>query len=333
MKKTETILYSHHEIIQGTGEPENNDPRYRDYRKKWEELPSKKKVSEFPLHLDIEATNACNLKCPMCYRYIMKDNEGFMSIKLYKKIIDEGEKYKLPSINLSWRGEPLLHPLFFDMVKYAKNHGVIDIRINTNGTLLDDGRIKELIESGIDKVIFSVDGATKDTYESIRIGSKFDKVIANIRELVNMRNSMNRGNPSIEMQIIDMKQTRDDIGRFIEIWRTTVNRISIVMYRNRFGEKNDEFRIERPYTTIFPCPQLWQRLVIGWNGKIHKCCGDSAGLIVLGDAKKEDLYDIWHSEKLNEIRKLHKDYESERIDSCRICEFNKYTETKKRWGV
>ena len=331
MEKIGTILYSHHEVIEGTGEPENNDPRYIDYRQKWEELPLKKEVSEFPLHLDIEVTDACNLECPMCYRSVAGGEGGFMDVNLYKKIIDEGERYNLPSINLSWRGEPLLHPGFFDMVGYAKEHGIIDVRVNTNGALLDDEGIEGLIESGIDRVIFSVDGATKGTYEKIRIGSDFDRVTASIRKLVSVRDSMGREKPSVEVQIIDMKPTRDEIGRFIEGWETTANRISVAMYRNQVGGENDEFRIEQPYTGTFPCPQLWQRLVIGWDGKIYKCCGDNAGLTVLGDVREDELYDVWHGDRLHEIRELHKNHEFKRIDSCRICEFNKYAEKKKRW--
>jgi len=84
MEKIGTMLYSHHEVIEGTGEPGNNDPRYIDYRQRWEELPLKKEVSEFPLHLDIEVTDACNLKCPMCYRSIAVGKGGFMDVNLYK---------------------------------------------------------------------------------------------------------------------------------------------------------------------------------------------------------------------------------------------------------
>lgn len=323
MEKSETILYSHHKVIEGAGEPEDNTSRYEEYRNKWEELPVKKEVSDFPLHLDIELTNSCNLKCPMCYRRSMRDKEGLMDFALFKKVVDEGQRYGLPSINLSWRGEPLLHPDFFTLVKYAKRRDIIDIRINTNGTLLDDNGLDRLIESRIDRVIFSIDGATKDTYEKVRAGADFSLVTANIRNLIQKRNSVKKENPSVELQIIDMRQTRNEIGDFIRAWKDIVNRIIIVVYRNPFGKKKDKFRVEGPYTKIFPCPQLWQRLVIGWDGKVYKCCGDTAGLVVLGDAKQESLYGLWHSERLNKIRKLHENYEFSKIASCKICEFNK----------
>lgn len=331
-KKTETILYSHHDFIGGTGEPKNNNPKYIEYRKKWEELPSKKEVSEFPLHLDIEITNACNLRCPMCFRRVMKDEEGFMDFDLYKKLVDEGEKYGLSSINLAWRGEPLLHPKIFDMIQYAKEHGVVEIRINTNGTLLNEDRIKKLIKSGIDKVIFSVDGVTKDTYNRIRIGADFDKVIENIKEVIRVRGSMKRKWPSIEVQIMDLKQTRKEVDKFISTWKNLANRVVVCAYRNPFGEEKDDFRVEQPYTKKFPCVQLWQRLAIIWNGRTYMCCGDNVGSVVLGNAKKDRLYDIWHGGKLNRIRALHKNYEFNKIPACKICEFNEYPETKKKWG-
>jgi radical SAM protein with 4Fe4S-binding SPASM domain len=95
----------------------------------------------------------------------------------------------------------------------------------------------------------------------------------------------------------------------------------------------DEFRVELPYTMAFPCPQLWQRLVVGWNGNIYMCCGDNVGLTVLGDAKKDKLHEIWHGEKLKKIRELQKNYEFGKISSCKACEFNKYPENKKRWAA
>lgn len=131
------------------------------YRKRWQEYPQKKIIADFPLHLDIETTNNCNLRCPMCGRNWMEEKIGYLDWELFKKIIDEGIKYHLPSIKLNYRREPLLHPDLSKMVKYAKEKGILEVQSNTNGLLLNDQKAEELIEAGLDRIIFSFDGATK----------------------------------------------------------------------------------------------------------------------------------------------------------------------------
>ncbi|MFH1327488.1 MAG: radical SAM protein, partial [Candidatus Bathyarchaeota archaeon] len=153
LRKIRTVLYSHHcTIVCNDKAEKTKDSRYRGYRKKWDNHPLKKIVAEFPLHVDIEATNACNLHCPMCYGRESRGKSSFIDFGLFKRVIDCGAKYGLPSINLSWRGEPFLHPQLIDMIKYAKENEVVDVRINTNGVLVDAEKCKELLESGLDRI-------------------------------------------------------------------------------------------------------------------------------------------------------------------------------------
>jgi len=106
--------------------PKHRSERYWEYRKKWEDYPKSGYVSDFPLCLDIETTNICNLS-GMCPRTIQIDNEtyvdiGTMDMGLYKKIIDEGEENGLYSIKLQYLGEPLLDKYICERIKYAKDH-------------------------------------------------------------------------------------------------------------------------------------------------------------------------------------------------------------------
>jgi len=113
--------------LSGSSEPEEQSDEYKKYRKDWMENPKKFIVSDFPLHLDIEATNRCNLKCVFCDKlpYLSKDKIGDMDMGLYKKIIDEGARYGLMGVKLSYRGEPLLNKNVVEMVKYAKNRAIL----------------------------------------------------------------------------------------------------------------------------------------------------------------------------------------------------------------
>ncbi len=132
---------SYNETVYSKKWEEFRDEKYHEYRKKWSQCPIDKIVPDFPLHLDIETTNACNLRCPMCPRTILieKDNFskiGFMTKDDYANIIDQASKYGAYSIKLNYLGEPLLHKDVVWQVEYAKKKGLVDVMFNTNGALL-----------------------------------------------------------------------------------------------------------------------------------------------------------------------------------------------------
>lgn len=318
MKKSETKVNTGHYQFLGTDKLDDGEKsfgkEYFTYREKWKEYPQKGIVGDFPLHLDIESTNNCNLRCPMCGRNFMKEKLGFIDWKLYKKIIDEAAKYHLPSIKLNYRGEPLLHPKISEMVKYAKRKGILEVQFNTNGLLLDGKKAKELIDVGIDRIIFSFDAATKKTYKKIRRGSNYDTVMKNIKNLVQLRNKKGFKKPLVRVQMVKMPENKKEVKAFINMWLPIANRVAVSTERNPLGTKK---KLEH-----FACPQIWQRLMICWDGEVRMCCGDWYGKIVLGNAKKTNLYNIWHCKKLNKIRKIHSEGHFNKIPVCARCEVN-----------
>lgn len=314
----ETQINTGHYQILGTdrfddGEKSFNKT-YFDYRKKWREFPQNKILADFPLHLDIESTNACNLKCPMCGRNWMREKIGYINWNLFTKIIDEGAKYHLPSVKFNYRGEPLLHPDIIKMVKYAKDKGILEVQFNTNGLLLNEKKAEKLIDAGLDRIIFSFDGATKETYEKIRRGSNYDTVVKNIKNLVKIRNKKGLKRPLVRVQMVKMSENKNEIGDFIKMWLSVANRLAVNAERNRLRVKK---KLEH-----FPCSQIWQRLMICWNGQVRMCCGDWYGEVVLGNIKEMNVYDIWHGKKLNRIRKLHTERNFDKIPICAHCEIN-----------
>jgi len=318
MEKIETKINTGHYQILGTDKFDNGEKsfskEYFDYRQKWKEYPQKKIVGYFPLHLDIESTNACNLRCPMCGRNFMKEKIGYIDLKLYKKIIDEAARYHLPSIKLNYRGEPLLHLELPKMVSYAKEKRILEVQFNTNGLLLNEKKAKEFINAGLDRIIFSFDAAKKETYEKIRRGSNYDIVVNNIKNLVRLRDERGLKRPLVRVQMVKMLENKNEIKDFIRLWLPIANRVAVSTLRNPLGTKK---KIEH-----FPCPQIWQRLMICWDGEMRMCCGDWYGEIVLGNVKKESIYKIWHGKKLNQIRKLHSEGHFNEIPVCARCEVN-----------
>ncbi len=315
---TNTIINSGHNQILGTDRFDDAElsfgPEYQEYRKKWNEYPGKRIVNDFPLHLDIESTNACNLRCIMCARNFMTEKIGYMEWTLFQKIIDEGAKYRLPSIKLNYRGEPLLHPQLPEMVAYAKRKGILEVQFNTNGFPLSEKKIEELLNAGLDRIIFSFDGATKETYEKIRTGSNYERVANNIETLVKMRNEKGLKRPLVRVQMVKMQENEHEVGDFLKMWIPLANRVAVSIKREPMGIQKE---VEH-----FPCPQIWQRLMICWDGEVRMCCGDWQGEIILGDARESTIYELWHSEKLNQIRELHAQNRFNEIPACAHCEVN-----------
>ena len=140
----------HHDIA-GIDILQSSDRKFKQYRRKWDENPRNLVYGEFPLHIDIEVTSCCNLKCPFCattFR-IKEIDRGLISFEAVKKIIDEGVANGMYGVKFNIRGEPLLHPQIYDFIKYAKNKGLIDVYFNTNGMLLNEHACQKLIEAGL----------------------------------------------------------------------------------------------------------------------------------------------------------------------------------------
>jgi len=296
--------------------PEDQSPRYREYRRKWVENPKKHIVEEFPIHLDLESTSGCNLKCPMCFQSYNPPKPGFMDFNLFKKIIDEGAEKGLCSVKLQYRGEPLLHPKLVDMVRYAKEKGVIEVMFNTNATLLTEDKSRAFVEAGLDKIVCSIDGYTKEVYEKIRVGAKFETILNNIKTLQRVKKEMGSKKPIVRVQMVDTPWNHDQIKGYLRFWGKIADQVGIEEMQDWRLDKNAP---DTP-TPEFCCPQLWQRLVILWDGKVVPCCGDHYQRMVIGDAATTKISEIWLGDKMNQLRELHMRGEAHKINICKSCD-------------
>ncbi len=302
------------------------DPKYLWYRAKWNWSPRVARfglIPKFPTHVDIEPSDACNLRCVMCPQSFDRSGiqDGFITMDLFHKIVDECAKEGLYSMKLNWRGEPLIHPKFIEMVKYAKDKGIKELQTNSNGTLLNENKIRGLIEAGLDGIIFSMDGATKETYEKIRVRAKYDILMKNIKDFVRIRNEMGKKKPFIRIQMVRMKDNVHEVDQFIKMWEGIVDHVATNDYSNRGeGEENDR-SIEYDQITLGrkTCPQPFQRLMVAWDGKVMMCCGDWFRKNVVGDVTKQTLKEIWNGAILNQLRELHKQSKLDVMPACRTC--------------
>ena len=287
-------------------------PEYWEYRHKWEENPKNRIVDSFPIHLDIEATNACNLKCVMCPRTDMEKAGVFWKIQMfdldkYKCLIDEGVRNGLCSVKYNYLGEPTLNPHLVEMIEYAKEAGVLDVMFNTNATRLDEELSRALISSGLDKFFFSFDSPYCEKYNHIRVGADYNKILGNIRRFMEIRNEMGSIKPFTRVSMVRMKDNEDEWEDFRELFEPIVDSVAFVDYLDHAGQNNSD-RMIVPLGLRgmkYCCPQLWQRMFVHPDGVVTVCCIDAMRTLQVGNIFERSVQEIWLGEEYQRLRELH----------------------------
>lgn len=278
-------------------------------RFKWHVYPRLHYVGSFPTHVDIKICNKCNLACPMCFREETKFGEGLMDFDLYKRIVDQCAENGVYSIKLSWRGEASLHPRLAEMVAYAKNQGIREVALLTNGTLLNKEKATALTEAGLDWVTISFDGLG-ETYEKIRYPAKYEEGVERIRQLREIRNKLGKKKPLIKVQTIQ-SAIKDDPGAYHNVFAPIADKVLYIPDRHEFAEVDHD--------PNFVCPFSWERLTVTWSGKVAQCITDVNELGVLGDVHHTSLKGIWHGEKLQHVRELQVNHRRLELAACQLC--------------
>lgn len=277
-------------------------------------------IAPFPRIVQTENINICNSKCVMCPYTLMTRKKGVMSEKLFKKVIDECITHReFRELWLYMYGEPLLDNTIFDRIAYAKKKGVQTVFLSTNASVLDAKKAKKLVESGLDSMVVSLDGAKKATYESLRVGLKFEDVKANIRRLIEIKRAMGKRTPKITLQIINMPDTKKDINPFIKEWKNLADRIAVVPCHDYAGQKKGKAIWKAGKEARLPCDYLWDNCTVLNDGKVTFCCMDYDAKLVIGDAAKDKLGTIWNSGKMQAIRKVHISGNFLKIPLCASC--------------
>ena len=290
---------------------------FEEYRDKWDTYPKEFKQERVPCHIDCELTTKCNLRCIMCrvsYNPIPFED---MPLTMVKAIIDEFAEKGGCSIKFTYLGEPLLYPHLFEVIKYAKDKGITDTMIATNGILLDDYKeCIRLIKSGLDFIIFSVDSQYPKTYEKIRVGGDLDKVKRGLINLNIQKQALKSKIPRIQIQAIIMDSNREEIesGEYHRYFESFADTIFITPTCKDYSNKKI---IEE--TPNFFCRSPFRRMTIRVNGDIAVCCGQRLPEKLLGNVNWMSLEEAWNSKKFKNIRKLAKENKLHLVDICKTC--------------
>jgi len=296
--------------------------KYLAYRYKFCQYPAEKILDDFPIVLVIEPTSICNLRCEMCWWSDItftseRSHMGWMNFDLYKSVIDEAATAGLCSLVFAGRGEPTLHPEFPKMVRYATQKGILDVKINTNATKLSDKMARELLEANPARIVFSIDAHTKENFEAIRRGAKFEEVTKNLDRFMELRERefpRSATRARVSMVVFKKSQDIDKAGVF---WRSRADEFASEKATARYVIYNNPLLPSQ----MTPCAFLWERLYILWDGRVNPCDEDYKSMLCLGQIDQEhSIKSIWLSDKLQKMRADHlakrKNYYSP-CDRCR----------------
>lgn len=274
---------------------------------------------DFPVHIFIEATNACNLKCEMCSRTTSDREIGSMEFALFKKVIDESAVYSNRNFCLHIFGEPLIAPNIVKMIEYIKTKNKKNtILLTTNGIFLDEEKRTAIINYAVDKVVVSLLAASPETYLKITGRNDYSLVVENILNLIHLKESMGVDRPIVYVRMIKNKTTLDEVEPFQRKW-AHYNVITDIREEHNYAGKI-QVDAERIKIKRYPCYHLWFSPAVNWDGDVSICCCDWDRIGVIGNVKYKTIAEIWQSEKIKEFRQLHLNGNYEKIELCRNCD-------------
>lgn len=289
-----------------------------------------------PCFISVEPANYCQLHCPECpvgKLGVAKSKHAAFNFCLFKNLIDE-LRGKLFHVIFYFQGEPLLHKQIIELISYA-HKAKIYTSTSTNAQLLTDDFSEEIVRSGLDKLIISIDGTTQDTYETYRVGGSLQKTIKGIEHIVKWKKQLKSLTPLVELQFLvlrtnehqmnDMKHLSKQLGADRLVFKTAQlydfeNGHELLTSHKKYAryKLGSDGRYHLKGKQLNRCWRLWSGAVVNVNGDVLPCCFDKDSSFVFGNINNESFFQAWHSKQAAAFRK---DILNNRkqIDICRNC--------------
>lgn len=278
------------------------------------------KAGRMPLSLSVEPAAVCQLHCPECIygRNELRRTKRFLDINLYKKVIDEASPH-LNCLILYFQGEPFLAPDIFEMIEYADKHNIFT-QTSSNAQAIDEICARRIVESGLQKLIISLDGITQENYAKYRIGGDIEKTFKALEYINKYKKELHSSAPSIELQMIVFGHNEHEIGDFrliakkynasavlktAQIYDLNSEDKSALLPKNqkysRYACRNGEWVLKKPIRNR--CIRMWQGAVVSSDGELLPCCFDKNGEFSYGNLNTACLKELWNSGKAVAFRK------------------------------
>jgi radical SAM protein with 4Fe4S-binding SPASM domain len=275
----------------------------------------------YPISISFEPTTSCNLRCPECPSGLRSFTRptGMLEKDFFKKTIDDIYKELLYLI-FYFQGEPYLNSDFLEMVQYAHAKGIYTAT-STNAHYLTDENAKKTVESGLDRLIISIDGTTQEVYEQYRVGGKLNKVLEGTKNIVKWKKLLNSKTPFIffqflvvkpnQHQIKDIKKLGIEMGvdqvRFktAQVYDFENDPHQLIPSIDKYSryKKNKDGITQSKSGMGNHCWKLWQGNVITWDGLVVPCCFDKDAMHQLGNLQTQSFKEIWNNNNYKQFRK------------------------------
>lgn len=275
----------------------------------------------YPISISFEPTTSCNLRCPECPSGLRAFTRptGMLENSFFKQTINDIYKDLLYLI-FYFQGEPYLNPDFLTMVKYAHDRGIYTAT-STNAHYLTDEKAKQTVESGLDRLIISIDGTTQDVYQQYRVGGKLDKVLEGARNIVKWKKELNSKTPFVFFQFLVVKPNEHQIeeikrlGKEIGVDQVRFKTAQVYDYENdphqliptiqkysRY-KKDASGKMNVKSGLSNHCWKLWHANVITWDGLVVPCCFDKDATHQLGNLQTQSFKETWHNDNYRQFRR------------------------------
>ena len=283
----------------------------------WSFLRGAERVPGLPVEYIVETTAKCNLYCPMCPRETHKQPKEDMTDQIFERLV-QGAGRTGEHMMLIGLGEPFMDKKIFDRIEFCQRHGVATL-LSTNGTFLDEAMATRLLDSSLEHITLSFDGASKETFEHYRKGARFEKVRDNFVRFCRMKHA--RGAKlQIVVQMVRMPGNAHEADEFKRFWSQIegVDQVRI---------KEDETNLVQPEKSpratslTRRCHYLWRgAMYVKHDGRVFPCCQSYAldGEPV-GDLREQPLEEIFNSDEMRRLRRAHAQGRAIEIDMCARC--------------
>jgi radical SAM protein with 4Fe4S-binding SPASM domain len=303
--------------------------RYSEYRKKYHDAGNFHYEPDFPLYVMLEQSYKCNLSCKSCIHGYEGERDkystgvGTMSWDLFEKIILECEDNNCPSVSMHSNDEPLLIKDLEKRIKFAKSHNIMEVIMTTNGFLMSNERALSIINSGVTHILFSVDAATEKTYNTVRPGGDFNKILAALNFIKSHKKETGNIMPYVRVSFVQTEKNKLETKLFVKKFEALVDSIEIQGFSSYYNFTNSLIPIAANRIEAFQCSEPWRKLIVRPNGDVLPCCSFYGYDIVVGNVFNEKLKTIFNSEKMKLMRSNHKKgiYN---IDACKKCSSSIY---------
>ena len=292
--------------------------KYLIHRYRYEIFPQKKILDDFPPLVQIEPSSICNFRCVFCFEtdknFTNKKNGfmGTMKVDLFKNIIDQIEN-KVEFVTLASRGEPLVSKEFEEMIKYTSEK-FLNVKINTNASLLNEKKCHAILESKIKTLVFSADAADEKLYSELRVNGKLSTTLRNIK-MFNSIKEKHYKKSKIITRVSGVKFKSDQNFNDMEkLWGDLVDQVAFVDYNpweNNYEKESNDIQQS--------CSDLWRRMFIWWDGKINPCDVDYKSNLKIGNISNLSISNAWNSTEYSMLRDKHLNKKRSELTPCRSC--------------